>query len=394
LRASQARVYFTAMRITAALLLVLSVSLLAAAGPAGPPQAGKAPAKAAPAKSSARPAAKATPATRKDIAPPPPPDFNAAKTYPPETITFANGVVMNVLVYSNPVGFRPLTLDLYLPPGPGYPRPGLVFVHGGDWDSGDSRHAGTFGDFPGLLASIAARGFVVASINYRLSAEARFPAALVDVKNAVRWLRTHAGDYNVDETRIAVWGASSGGHLAALAGVSCGVASLDPPADPKEKPPSDCVQGVIDWFGITDFETLYQDLGKTPPDKSEEGAFLGCEPALCPVGVARNASPLAYIQPLAPPFLIQHGAEDSAVSPKQSQKLYDALRAKNVPAELVMYPGVGHRFAPVGDSSPGAFDAAINKEAVDKLEAFLDGLFPQKPMTAPFQPEKPKPLPY
>lgn len=367
-------------KITAAALVILSAMLAAAAKPTATPS------KPAPAHA-AKPAAKAADAKQAD--------FNSPKVYPLGRIAFPNGVDMTTLVYSQLTGFRPLTLDLYLPPpGKSYPRPGLIFVHGGGWFTGDSRHAGTFGDFPGLLASIAARGYVVASVNYRLSAEARFPGALQDVKTAIRWLRVHAGDYNVDDTRIAIWGASAGGHLAAMAGVTCGVAALEPPADARDsKPPSDCVQAVIDWYGISDLESRNSDFGIPNPDKSEEGAFLGCEPAACPIGVARNASPLTYIESMAPPFLIMHGMADTNVSPKQSQRLYDALRAKDVPAELVLYPGVGHDFAPVSNTG-AAFDATVNRQAVEKLEAFLDTTFPKKPLTAPFNPPKPKPLPY
>jgi acetyl esterase/lipase len=371
------------MKIFRTSLLILGLPLLLAAVPVKPapkPAIAKAAAKPA-----AKPVAKPQPAATEPGAP---------KIYPLQTIAFPQGVIMSEMVYSEPKGFRPLTLDLYLPGGKSFPRPGLIFVHGGSWNAGDSRHTGTFGDFPGLLAAIAARGIVVASINYRLSGEARFPAALHDVKNAIRWLRGHASDYNVDETRIAIWGASAGGHLAALAGVSCGVASLEPPTLPTDKPASDCVQAVIDWYGVTDFETLFADFGKPAPDKTVEGDFLGCEPALCPIGAARNASPLPYIEAMSPPFLIQHGLEDTLVSPKQSQKLYDALRAKNVPAELVMYPGVGHGFAPIANSSPGASDAVTNKAAVEKLEAFLDATFPQKPATSPYNPPKKQPLPY
>lgn len=382
-------------------LLGLSLPLLLAATPVKTPPKPQV-AKAAPAKPASKPASKPAPGKQtlaRQPAPKPAPaaksvETDAPKTYSLQSISFPGGVVMTEMVYSDLPGFRPLTLDLYLPPGKGFPRPGLVFVHGGGWNSGDSRHAGTFGDFPGQLAAIAARGYVVASVNYRLSGEAVFPAALQDVKTAISWLRGHAKDYNVDDTRIAVWGESEGGHLAALAGVSCGVASLDPPADPKNKPPSDCVQAVIDWYGITDLETLYSDFGKTAPDKSEAGALLGCEPALCPIGVARNASPLAYIETMSPPFLIAHGADDTVVSPDQSQRLYDALRAKNVPAELVIYPSVGHGFAPVANSSPGASDPATNRQAMEKLAGFLDATFPKKPMAAPFKPAKPQGLPY
>jgi acetyl esterase/lipase len=376
-----------------AALLTLALPLILAAAPVKTP-----PKLAAQLKTAAKPAATAktvpahTPAPKDAAAKPV--EAETAKTYPLQTLTFPGDVKMTEIVYSEPKGFRPLTLDLYVPGTKGFPRPGLIFIHGGGWNSGDSRHAGTFGDFPGLLATLAARGYVVASINYRLSGEAHFPAALEDVKTAIRWLRSHASDYNVDDTRIAIWGASAGGHLAALAGVTCGVASLEPPVDSKDKPPSDCVQAVIDWYGITDFETMAADLGISAPDKSEEGDFLGCEPALCPVDIARNASPLAYIEAMSPPFLIQHGADDATVSPKQSQKLYDALRAKDVPAELVIYPGVTHGFASTDNSSAGVPDPATNKLAVEKLEAFLDATFPKKPATSPYRPAKQKPLPY
>ena len=140
-------------------------------------------------------------------------------------------------------------------------------------------------------------------------------------------------------------------------------------------------------------ETLADDLSKPAADKSEAGAFLGCEPAMCDAAVARNASPLAYIGAMSPPFLIQHGADDSVVSPKQSQALYDALRAKGVPAQLMLYPGVGQDFA-CSSASPGTPDPATNTLAMEKLESFLDATFPKKPATSPTQPAKPQALPY
>jgi dipeptidyl aminopeptidase/acylaminoacyl peptidase len=149
------------------------------------------------------------------------------------------------------------------------------------------------------------------------------------------------------------------------------------------------VQAVIDWSGITDLETMAADLGQQPPDKSVEGDYLGCEPALCEIAVAHNASPLAYIETMSPPFLIQHGAADSHVSPKQSQKLYDALHARNVPAELVIYPGAGQDFT----GANGAPDPAITKQSIEKLEAFLDATFPKKPADSPSKAPKRKASP-
>ena len=364
---------------------MLLLPLLLAAGPARHPA--KAPRSAA-----SKAAVKSKPQAQSLTAKPDPGE--AQKTYPLQSIAFPGGVSMHEMIYSRLTGFRPLTLDLYATAGKGPPRPGLIFIHGGDWNSGDARHAASFGDFPGLLAALAGRGVVVASINYRLSGEAHFPAALQDVKTAVRWLRSHAGDYDMDPTRIAVWGADAGGYLAALTGTSCGVAMFDPPSGEGDKPPSDCVQAVIDWYGIANFETMAADLGKTPPDKSPAGDFLGCEPTLCSIGMAHNASPLTYIETMSPPFLIQHGAQDDVVSPKQSQLLYDALRAKDVPAELVIYPGVGHGFALVANSSAGASDPATDRQVVEKLETFLDNIFPTKSASSPSPPSQSQSPPY
>lgn len=377
-------------------LLALCLPLLLATAPAK--SATTASAKIArTAKTAAKSAAK-TAADKKSI-PAPAADAmeDAPKTYPLQSIAFPGGVTMTQMVYETLPGFRPLTLDLYQTNEKSFPRPGLVFVHGGNWVGGDPRHNGTFGDWPGQLAALAAKGYVVASVDYRLSAEAHFPAALQDVKSAIRWLRDHAGQFNLDQTRIAIWGASAGGQLASLAGVSCGVAALEPAntsqGDPKAKLASDCVQAVIDWYGIIDFENMWSDLGKPAPDKSIEGDYLGCEPALCPASIARNASPLAYVEAMSPPFLIQQGQDDVTVSPKQSQALYDALRAKGVPAELQMYPGVMHSFAR-SNAPPGTADPVINKAAMEKVENFLAATFPKKPATSPTVPPKPQGLPY
>lgn len=342
------------MRFARALALLL-LPLFAAAGPVKPAPASK-------------------PAPAKTVA-----DFSAVKNYPP-AFDFPGGVTMTEVTYNTISGYRPLTLDLYQQQGKSDPRPVLVFIHGGNWVGGDSRHDSPFGDFPGLLASIAARGYVVASVNYRLAGEAKFPAAVVDVKTAIRFLRFHASEYNIDPTRFAAWGVSAGGHLASMIAVTCGVQALEPPAQGSGTPPSDCVQAAIDWCGLIDLETIFTDFGKPPPDSSVEGALLGCEPALCAPTVAKNASPLTYINAMSPPFLIQHGDADTTVSVKQSQKLYDALKAQGVPADLVVYPGIVHMLAkpnPSG-SGPSVFDPETSTTAVEKMMAFLDATFPEK----------------
>ena len=283
--------------------------------------------------------AKDAPAPAPLAARPAPPlvrNISPDNSYGPHKVAFANGVSGAFdLAYTVLPGFRPLTLDLYSPASTLRPVPAIVFVHGGGWNGGDARHAGTFEDFPAQLAALAARGYVVASVNYRLSEEAHFPGPLQDVKAAIRWLRAHAGEHNIDITRVAVWGAAAGGQLAALAGVTCGVDRFEPVADAGAKDlPSDCVQAVIDWYGVSDLQSLAQDNGKPDASRqsfsaeptSAEGNYLGCEPADCAPALARLASPLAFISATAPAFLIQHGAQDTTVPPKQSQKLYDALR--------------------------------------------------------------------
>jgi acetyl esterase/lipase len=298
------------------------------------------------------------------------------KNYGPQRVSFGGGVSATFdVTYQTLKGFRPLTLDVYQPARRAYPLPLVVFVHGGGFNGGDTRHAAGFEDFPGTLAALAAQGYVVASVNYRLSGEARFPAALLDVKAAIRWLRAHAADGDLDTTRVAVWGMASGGQLAALAGVTCGVPALEP-ADLDKDALSGCVQAVIDWYGATDMKVADKPAtGFTLPATSDGGAFLGCEPAACPPGLARLASPLSYISATSPPFLIQHGGADSVVSPAQSQALLAALKERGVPAELVIYPGVGHDFTRGAQPDP-----AINQEALAKIGAFLAGIFPPGPV--------------
>ena len=278
------------------------------------------------------------------------------------------------VIFAQPLGFRPLTLDLYLPPEGGTPKPVVVFIHGGAWRSRTTREGGAIRDFPAVLASVAARKYVVASVSYRFSGEAHFPAAVQDVALAIRWLRTNAGRYHIDTNKFVAWGSSAGGQIAALLGTACGAPAFEPPAPKSSKGPlpSTCVQGVIDWYGLVDLERDGVDLGK-PDVPDYVNTYLGCALKQCAPGWARSASPFPYIDAKDPPFLIQHGAADITVSPTQSKRLYEALHAAGVPAELVIYPGVSHGFAKVPGGGP---DEAINKQAVDKVLEYLGHYFP------------------
>ncbi|HVW72169.1 MAG TPA: alpha/beta hydrolase [Rhizomicrobium sp.] len=308
---------------------------------------------------------------------PPVPLPRPAVTFPPQKIAYPGGVSAQFdIAYETPADLHPLTLDIYTPKPSPTPLPFVVFVHGGGWDSGDSRHALAFADLPRALAGLAAQGYVVASVNYRLSQEAHFPAALQDVKAAIRWLRGHAADYGGDSTRLAAWGMSAGGQLAAMAGAACGVARFEPDGKIDYTAPSDCVEAVIDWFGPTDLSP--SGANKNRPAPTPEGRYLGCEPAACAPGIVRLASPLAFISENTPPFLIQQGEADTAVAPAQSQALYDALKKRGVPAELVLYPGVGHGF-----QKDGKPDADTVTQAMDKIAGFLAATFPKPRVKSP-----------
>jgi acetyl esterase/lipase len=314
-------------------------------------------------------------------------DDAEARYAPTPPVLYPGGVrSLRDVTYAEPLGYRPLTLDLYLPPEGVAKRPVVVFIHGGAWRSRTARDGGAFRDFPAALASVAARNYVVASVNYRFSKEARFPAAVQDVAQAIRWLRAHADRYGIDTDKFVAWGSSAGGQIAAVLGTACGVAAFEPPSGggsledaairqrtvQTTATPSVCVQGVIDWYGLVDLESDGKDLGKLDVPGYVK-TYLGCELSQCPSGWARSASPFPYIDGKAPPFLIQHGAADVTVSPAQSKRLYDALHAAGVPAELVIYPGVAHGFAKVPGGGP---DDAVNKQAMDKVFEYLGRYFP------------------
>ena len=131
---------------------------------------------------------------------------------PNPPVSFPNGVrAWHDVVYQTLPGYRPQIVDIYVPSTPG-PHPLILYIHGGGWIGGHTRHSGALADFPKVLAALAAEGFTVASLEYRLSGEARFPAQLQDANAALRFLRSHAAEYHIDPTRVGLWGGSAGGH--------------------------------------------------------------------------------------------------------------------------------------------------------------------------------------
>ena len=257
------------------------------------------------------------------------------------------------LIYATPGG-QPLLLDLYLPQGSAQRWPVILWLHGGGWRLGDRRLA------PDLSRFFAQRGFAMASIDYRLSQQALFPAQVHDVKAAIRWLRANADRYSLDRERIGLWGSSAGGHLAVLAALTASTDLLkDDQSSHLEQP--EYVLAVVDGYGPTDFllmdeqrdangkpsddpESIQLPPGKKSTDADSAESLLIGAPLLERPDLVKQANPLTYVHADAPPMLILHGLSDTAVPAQQSELLYNALVATGNAVTLGLITGLGHGF--------------------------------------------------
>jgi acetyl esterase/lipase len=224
-------------------------------------------------------------------------------------------------------------LDLYLPSAAG-PLPLIVWIHGGAFRMGSKEKY--------VPLEMLEQGYAIASLNYRLSQHALFPAQIEDCKAAVCWLRAHAGAYGLDPSRFASWGESAGGHLAAMLGTAGHERGFEVGEHLEH---SSRVQAVLDFFGPTDFSQM--DTQRLPdgqihdaPD-SPESQLVGGPIQEYPAEVAR-ANPVTYVTSEAPPFLVVHGDRDPLVPYGQSLLLVDALRAAGVPVTFYTVAGAGH----------------------------------------------------
>lgn len=251
--------------------------------------------------------------------------------------------VLRDVVYAELSGYRPLSLDLHLPAE--RPAAVVVFVHGGGWRVGSRR---TF--TPGLteedtFGRITGAGFAVASVDHRLSGEARFPAPVDDVVAAVGWLREHGADHGLDPERMVLWGESSGAHLAVSAALRTSV------------------QGVVDWYGPMDLTTLGRQLDSSDPARfdsdpaTREAGLLG-GPVGERAGLAAAASPALHLHAGLPPFLVAHGEADDLMPIEQSEALVAALTEAAVPVQFTRVPGASHFWRGAADVS-ALFDEAI-----------------------------------
>ena len=232
-------------------------------------------------------------------------------------------------------------LDIYRPEKFEGLLPLVVWIHGGGWANGDKSPS------PQFLQMIP-MGFAVASINYRLSGQAPFPAQIFDCKGAIRWLRAHAKEYQLDPDHIGVWGLSAGGHLVALLGTSGGVKELEGDVG-GNLDVSSRVQAVSDYAGPTDMSQFWAQAAPNNAFWPAKGhsyfdLLFGKGPLEDHPDLVRMANPIIYITADDPPFQIFHGEKDTSVPFGQGQILADALKAKGVPCEFTPLPTMGHGF--------------------------------------------------
>ena len=230
-------------------------------------------------------------------------------------------------------------LDIYLPNEGDGPFPVIISIHGGAFMMGDKGD----GQLAPMLQGLK-HGYALVSINYRMSGEAIFPKDINDVKAAIRWVKANAGMYKLNANKIAVWGGSAGGNLAALAGTSGDVRELEDMGLGNTAQNSR-VQAVVDWFGPTDFVKMDEQLkatGNGTPDHSEptspESKIMGGKITEIPEK-ATLANPETYITKDDPPFLIEHGTKDQLVPTQQSinfaEKLETVLGKEKVTLHLL-----------------------------------------------------------
>jgi acetyl esterase/lipase len=266
--------------------------------------------------------------------------------------TPAGVTVLRDLNYAPALG---LALDLYLP---GRRAPAVVLVHGGGWRSGDRR------EFSALAVRLAARGYAAVAVSYRLSGQAQYPAAIHDVKAAVRWVRANAARFDIDGTRIAIAGASAGGQIASLVGTTNGMASFDPGATAV----SSAVQAIVNIDGLSDLTSgearKYEDRAGA---LSSAGAWFGGGYAE-KTALWHEASPIFYVDAATPPVLFIGSAQPRFSAGREA--MVEKLKSVGVVGEVVMLPDTPHAF--------WMFDPWL-QPTVDTVVQFLDRTMPPSP---------------
>ena len=249
-------------------------------------------------------------------------------------------------------------MDIYVPEGVG-PFPAVVYIHGGGFFTGDKKKGSRY------TKVLVEHGYVAVSINYRLSGEATFPAAIQDAKAAVRFLRAHADTYKIDATRIGSWGDSAGGNLASMLGTSSSDSYTEDLALGNESFSSH-VSATVAWFSPINFATIVEDaeaLGMRKVNTSVEEEYMGFSPLTVNLEQVARANPTSYISADDAAFFVQAGSKDPLIPYTQSENFYTelvkVLGEDNVQFELIDGAGHGGR----------KFNAASN---LGKVIAFFD----------------------
>jgi acetyl esterase/lipase len=252
-----------------------------------------------------------------------------------------------------------LKLDLYLPEaavGVATPPVGLVvWVHGGGWRAGSRSSVEVLG--------LVDRGWAIASVDYRLSPIAKFPAQVHDIKAAIRFLRAHSAQYGYPASRVVVAGSSAGAHLAALVGLSNRERELEGSVGADTAQPSD-VQAIVSLFGASNLTTI---LGQSTPHGLGVRVpalelLLGGQPESVPE-LARLASPVFHVDATDPPLLLLHGDQDNQMPINQSHELQGAYEKLGLPVRFIVLHGSGHGGpAFTSDAQLAAIDAFLRQQ--------------------------------
>jgi acetyl esterase/lipase len=264
------------------------------------------------------------------------------------------------IIYGNVDGVS-LKMDVYYPEVADKAVPVILYVHGGAWISGDKSN----GEGAEFIPELAARGYIVAAVNYRLAPEYKFPAQIEDVKCAVRHLRANAAKYGIDPSLIGAVGASAGGHLVALLGTSDPSSGLEGSCGYLDE--SSRVQAVADLCGPTDLAVLLFDVDYVSwveqyYDTAAEQVLGTRDPN---AEIVSKLSPVTYVTSDDPPFLIIHGDEDILVPLSQAEILYNQLVAAQVSATLVVVQNASHYLT-------GTDVSMTLEEIVDMIADFFD----------------------
>ena len=272
----------------------------------------------------------------------------------PTSPTIADVRTTNGVTYCSLPGYD-LQVDIAQPEGEG-PHPAIVFVHGGGWRGGHRK------GYRGAVLNAAKRGFFAMTVTYRLTepdenqkAKNPFPAAVHDVKCAIRWLRANAEKYKVDTNRIGVTGGSAGGHLSLMIGLSDASAGLEGTGGHADQ--SSRVQAVVNYFGPTDMVLLCE---TSPGAAPIVGSFLDGSPDEQAANY-KASSPVTHITKDDPPVLTIHGDLDRLVPPSQAKTLDQKMKEAGLTHELLILKGQAH-----------GFRGAAGKQASDAMFAFFE----------------------